>query len=123
MPRWPAGPMIRCSHLRPDVLEVDRRALDAPGGRRDVVGELPGLVDRRVHDRHQEGLVGRAGQPLAAATGPLLIREAASVRIEMRLPELADAAVELPVRQPQTVGNAVALEDLVPARDARRAVL
>ena len=32
--------------------------------------------------------------------------------------ELADAAIELPIRQPQAIGQPVALEDLVPPVDA-----
>ena len=44
------------------------------------------------------------------------------VRIEMRAGELADAAIELPIGQAQAIGQAVALEDLVPAIDAGLAV-
>src|SRR5262245_46561195 len=39
-----------------DVLELDRLAVDAPGGRRDPAGELAGL-DHRLHQRGHVHLV------------------------------------------------------------------
>ena len=46
-----------------------------------------------------------------------------AVGIEVDAGELADAAIELAIGQPQAIGDAVALEDLVPAIDAGLAVV
>src|SRR3954470_9818539 len=81
-----------------DVFELDRLAVDAARGRRDPAGELAGLHHGR-HERRHVGLVVRRGQPVMLARVPLGLADDTAVGRHAQLAEVADGAVEAPVRQ------------------------
>src|SRR5579862_4662319 len=110
------------SRLCPHVLKVHRTSLHASRRWRDVVGELADLVDRAVHDGQQIRFVAGAGQPFVAAARPFFLGNHAARRIKFVAGELADTAIEFAIGQGESIRQAVALENLVPAIDARLAV-
>ncbi len=80
--------------------------LIAAARRRDVVGELAGLVDRRRHDAEQVLAIRRRRQPLVLAPRSHSSSDSgAPLRIEVQRREHADAAVELAIRQTQAIAT------------------
>src|SRR5678816_3856085 len=69
---------ISASSPETDVFEIDRLLVDAHSRRRDPGGVLAGL-EHRVHQRGDEGEVGRARQPLAFLCLPFLVAHDAAL--------------------------------------------
>src|SRR5436190_23531193 len=67
------------------VLEVDRLPLHAALRRRDVVGELAGLVDGGGLDAEEVLPILGGRQPLVLAARPFLVGQPVALRIEMDL--------------------------------------
>src|SRR5262245_52421836 len=103
--------MPRARGSESHVLVVERLAVDALGGRRDPARDLAALV-ARDHQRAHEGAVGLRGQPLADLRVPRRLVDALSLRVEARLREHPDAAVEAPVGEHEAEVEAVTLADL-----------
>src|SRR5204863_2748347 len=88
-----------------DILEIAGLAVDARAWRRDPRCEAAGLGDR-PHQALDEQIVGGGRQELVAAPLPLLLAQQLAVRIRVDRGELADAAVECDMRQPDAVVEA-----------------
>src|SRR5829696_10522951 len=98
--RWGSRMLKREPHfwsdgrlLQPHVLELERLALDAGGGRGDPVGDLARLGDG-VHEALDVLAVGARGQPPVLTRLELLGRNQAAADVEVVAGELADVAVE-----------------------------
>src|SRR5262245_4212540 len=109
-----------CS-AQPDVLEVGRLAVDAPGGRRDPAGHLAPLGDG-LHEARHVALVVLGGQPVPVPGVPLRLADHTPVGRDLDLREGADGATEAAMGQREGEVDALALDDLVPAVHPARAV-
>src|ERR1044071_2659917 len=92
--------------LEPDVLELERLALDADGGRGDPVGDLAGLRDG-VHEALDVLAVCAGGEPLGLARLELLGRNHSAVEVKVVARVLADVAVEARRGEAQLVIDAL----------------
>src|SRR5688572_24307343 len=101
---------------------VDRHPIDAPDRWRDIVRELSRFVHRLRHDAQKIFAIRGRREPLGSTSLPFAIAQRRSRGVEVQRREHADATVEFAIREPETVRNPVAFEDLVPALYARLAI-
>jgi len=104
-----------------NVLEVDGLAVD-PARRRGDPARERARCRHRLHQALHERLIVLARQPLGVARVPLRLADHAPVRRHPDIGEAADGAVEGAMGQAQLEGDAVVLDDLVPAVDPALAV-
>src|ERR1051325_8042691 len=96
--------LLSTRSLQSHVLELERLALDAGGGRGDPVGDLAGLGDG-VHEALDVLAIRAVGEPLVLARLELFRGYQTPVEVEVVSGELADVAVEARRRQAQLVAH------------------
>src|SRR5262245_32600779 len=109
------GIVLRLSE--PHVLPVERLAVDALGRRRDPARDLAAR-GARDHQRLHELAIRGGRQPVADAALPGGLVDLLPQRIEARLGEHADAAVEAPVGEGEAELDPGLLADAVEVLDA-----